>query len=96
MDCALCWYERRQPLYELAIELAFSKEDKEAELVDENGRELPQWLKEAEEKDMDEKNLKYRTISKKALITNFAVNYGVKLALIAFYASSFPQIVGKQ
>jgi len=55
----MCWYERRQPLYELAIELAFSAEDKKAEPVDENGRELPQWLKEADEKETAEKAEKF-------------------------------------
>lgn len=40
-DFAMCWYERRMPLYELMIEYSYSKEDKTAVPQDENGRELP-------------------------------------------------------
>ena len=56
IDAGMCWQERRMPLFELGIEMAFSDEDKRAEPVDENGRELPQWLKEAEEKENAEKD----------------------------------------
>ena len=41
VDAGMSWMERRQPLYERLIELAFSEEDKNAETKDENGRELP-------------------------------------------------------
>ena len=51
--------ERRQQLFERLIERAFTEEDKKAEARDENGRELPQWLKEAEEKEAAEKAERY-------------------------------------
>ena len=41
IDAGMSWMERRQPIYEQMIEMAFSDEDKKAELKDENGRELP-------------------------------------------------------
>ena len=59
--------------------------------MDENGRELAQWLREAELKEMSEKQLKYRTFSRKTLILNYCVIYGVKLYLLSLYVNSFPR-----
>mmetsp|Transcript_1595 Transcript_1595/g.2210 ORF Transcript_1595/g.2210 Transcript_1595/m.2210 type:complete len:85 (+) Transcript_1595:2105-2359(+) len=81
----MCWYERRLPIYLYFIELVFSQEDKKAILKDENGRELPQWLREAEEKaikDAEQSLPKYVT---KTVLLNYAVNYGVKLLLVYKY-----------
>ena len=64
------------------IELSFTEEDKSAELKDENGRELPQWLKEAEEKLAAEKADKLPKYSKRIILLNYGLNYGVKLYLL--------------
>eukprot|EP00353_Schmidingerella_taraikaensis_P015575 CAMPEP_0185620306 /NCGR_PEP_ID=MMETSP0436-20130131/53588_1 /TAXON_ID=626734 ORGANISM="Favella taraikaensis, Strain Fe Narragansett Bay" /NCGR_SAMPLE_ID=MMETSP0436 /ASSEMBLY_ACC=CAM_ASM_000390 /LENGTH=91 /DNA_ID=CAMNT_0028260561 /DNA_START=177 /DNA_END=452 /DNA_ORIENTATION=- len=55
-DAFMCWSERRLPLRQLLIELSFANEEREAALKDENGRELPQWLREAEENEIAERD----------------------------------------
>ena len=89
IDAGMCWMERRQPFYELLIELSFSQEDKSAELKDENGRELPQWLKEAEEKLAAEKAEKLPKYSKRIVLLNYCFNYGVKLYLLYQFCQTF-------
>ena len=89
IDCGMSWYERRQPLFEMAIEVVFSAEDKTAEPVDDNGRELPLWLKEAEEKETAEKALKYTKHTPKSIAINYCFNYGIKLWLLIKYISAF-------
>ena len=90
IDAGMSWIERRQPLYEKMIERAFSEEDKKAETRDENGRELPQWLKEAEEKEVAEKAEKYTKYSKKTIFFNYFTNYGLKLYMLFYYSQTFP------
>ena len=89
IDCGMCWYERRQPLCEMAIEMVFSAEEKTAEPVDENGRELPLWLKEADEKETAEKALKYTKHTLKSIAINYCFNYGIKLWLLIQYIIAF-------
>ena len=90
IDAGMSWMERRQPLYMRMIELAFSPEDKKAELKDENGRELPQWLKEAEENEMREKAARMPKFSKKRILLNYSFNYGTKIYLLYQFSITFP------
>ena len=68
---------------------AYTEEDKKAEVKDENGRELPQWLKEAEEKVEAEKVQSFQKFSKKTIMINLVVNYGCKLILLYKYFNTF-------
>ena len=89
IDCGMSWYERRQPLFEMAIEVVFSAEDKTAEPVDDNGRELPLWLKEAEEKETAEKALKYTKHTPKRIAINYCVERQRQLRQIFFQVYFF-------
>lgn len=51
----MCWYERKKPLYEMLLEFNYTKEMKQEVLKDKKGRELPDWLREADEKEQAEK-----------------------------------------
>ena len=81
----MCWYERRLPIYLFFIDLVYSEEEKKAMLKDENGRELPQWLREAEEKAIIETDLALPNFSKRTIILSYMFNYGLKALLLYYY-----------
>ena len=85
----LGWYERRQCIYEQLIELSFSSEDKKAPLKDENGRLLPQWLQQAEEKEMKERQAKLPQTSKHVLMVHYSFHYALKIAVLKVYYEAF-------
>lgn len=91
LSAGMNWMERRQPIYEYMIEMVFSEEDKKAVLRDGNGRELPQWLKEAEENDIREKIEKLPNFSKKTILLNYCLNYGVKGWLLYQFITAQPR-----
>ena len=85
----MCWYERRKPLYEMILELHYSKEQKEELTKDENGRELPEWLREAAEKEQSEKAVKLTKYTQKGQCLNLCLNYGFKLVFFIQYLITF-------
>ncbi len=88
-DAIMCWYERRKPLYEIILELHYTKEQKTEPFQDQNGRELPDWLKEAAEKEELEKAEKLPMYTTKGMCLNLILNYGFKLLIFMIYVDTF-------
>lgn len=76
------WYERRLCLYLYLTNFVYSPEDKTAPMKDENGRELPDWLREEEEKILAKAEEKLPKITNTFAIISFAVNYNIKAVLL--------------
>ena len=86
LDFSMTWYERRLPVYMYLIGSVYSTEDKTAPLKDENGRELPDWLREAEEKELAAAEEKLPKMTRGRVIAEYLVNYGIKsLLLMAWF-----------
>ena len=90
IDAGMSWLERKLPFYEWIVEIAYSDEEKKENARDLNGRELPMWLREAEEKEEMEKSENFADYSKKVIVLNFLLNYGIKAFLIYSYMASLP------
>ena len=73
------------PMYLHFIELVYSDEDKKALIKDENGRDLPEWLREAEERSLQTDMEQLPKKNKWMVLANYTVNYGVKALLIWLY-----------
>ena len=81
-DFAMSWYERRLLIFEVLIEQSFSTEEKEIVALDENGRELPEWLKKAEEKEFLERTIALPEYSVLKVLCNYSIHYGLKAYML--------------
>ena len=88
-DAIMCWYERRKPLYEMMLELHYTNEQKTEPTRDQNGRELPDWLREAAEKEEAEKAEILPKYTSKGVCLNLCLNYGFKLLILMIYVDTF-------
>ena len=88
-DIHMSWFERRVPLYQFIIECYYSKQDRVAAPKDENGRELPDWLREAEEREMVQKESCMTKRSWYSVILQYVFNYGIKVYILSLYFNSF-------
>ena len=78
----MCWYERRLAIYLYLIDFIYSPDEKTAPMKDENGRELPNWLQEAEEKILAQAEEKLPKTTNTEVFISYAVNYSIKAVLL--------------
>ena len=73
----------------MLLEFNYTKEMKQEVFKDKKGRELPDWLREADEKEQADKADKLAQYTSKGTALNLSCNYGLKLVMLYFYYDTY-------
>ena len=91
-DACMTWHERRQPVQLYLLKSFFHSENQSnIGTMKEKERELPDWLREAEEKETESKMEKMPNRSTWAISMNYACHYGVKVIILLMWWMTLAQ-----